>query len=269
MRLPALAALALFTTLAPEALADENVRACIAASTEGQTLRNQGSLLAAREAMIACAKDACPAIVRSHCAGWLSEIEAAIPRLVVRAEDAQGNDAPLANLTIDGKPAKLDGQPVRLDPGTHVVVIDDGKGLRREERVLLVQGESSRIVTLRLPEAAKASPPGGGVPLGAWVLGGAGVALLGGATYFGFAAKSELDNLNATCAPRCTNTQTQSGRTDAAFFDGFLAAGGAAVVGAVLWAVAFPSRPEPGAASFSFGVAPVARGAITGIRLRY
>jgi len=274
MRPLALAAFAWVTVAAPLARADDTVRACISASTEGQGLRNRGSLIAAREEMITCARDACPAIVRTHCATWLSEIEAAIPRLVVRAEDAQGLDATTVTLTIDGKPSKLDGQAVRLDPGAHMVVIDDGKGLRREERVLLVQGESSRIVTLRLPAAPKPVTPatsssGGGIPLGAWVLGGAGLALLGGATYFGIAAKSELDDLKGLCSPHCTSSQTQTGRTDALLFDGFLASGAAVLVGAVVWALAFPSRADTPTTALQFGIAPTAHGAVTGLRFTY
>src|ERR1700678_4573205 len=110
----ALAALAAGCTLGHAAKADDTVRVCIAASTDGQTLRKQGRLLAAREEMIACARDACPPIVRSHCARWLSEVDAATPSVVVRAEDPAGADVMGARLFIDGRPGKLDGQAVRL-----------------------------------------------------------------------------------------------------------------------------------------------------------
>jgi hypothetical protein len=130
------AALAALSTLAPSprALADgpggELVRACIASSTNGQTLRNQGKLVAARDEMIACARDACPAIVRSHCARWLTEIDAAIPSVVVRAVDASGADMIGAKLAIDGRAVKLDGQAVRLDPGPHTVAIESDRSRR-------------------------------------------------------------------------------------------------------------------------------------------
>jgi hypothetical protein len=255
----ALVTLAALATFSHEVKADENVRACIAASTEGQTLRRQGKLLAAREQMIACARDACPGIVRSSCARWLAEVDATVPSVVVRAENAAGEDVIGATFTIDGRAKRLDGQPVRLDPGEHVVVVVDsaGTGVRKEMRVLLAEGEKTRLVTLRFaspvrvdastttPTATTTSPAPSharAVPAGAWVLGGAGIVALGAATYFGVTASHDLSDLQSTCSPHCTDAQAQPGRTNAALFDVFLAAGGAAVAGAIVWGLAFPSH---------------------------
>lgn len=277
----ALAALATLGALAPSARAEDTIRACIAASTDGQTLRTQGKLLAARDQMIACARDACPSIVRSHCARWLSEVEAKIPSVVVRAADAAGADAIGARLRIDGRPGKLDGQPVRLDPGEHTVAIENDRGGRKEERVLLVEGESTRLVTLRFPPAASAPPPKElspaiaetgrprRVPPGAWILGGVGLLALGGATYFGLAANGDLDTLKASCSPHCSDAQTQPGRTDALVFDLLLGAGAAAIVGALVWGLAFPAYAARPAAALRFELRPVAGGAITGVTFSY
>src|SRR5258708_17774735 len=75
---------------------------CIAASTEGQTLRKDEKLLEARDQILVCARDVCPGIVKSHCARWLTEIEEQIPSIVVRAQNAAGADLTDARLTIDG-----------------------------------------------------------------------------------------------------------------------------------------------------------------------
>jgi hypothetical protein len=279
--------LAAFAALAalPSAKAEDTVRACIAASTDGQTFRKQGKLLAAREQMIACARDACPPIVRSHCARWLSEVDAAIPSVVVRAADATGADAIGARLSIDGRPGKLDGQPVRLDPGEHTVAIENETGARKEERVLLVEGESARLVALRFPSpsptptrgALSQEPPPRGeistasrrVPAGAWVLGGVGVVALGGALYFGLTANSDLNSLKATCSPHCAESQTQPGRTDAAVFDVLLGTGAAALVGALVWGLAFPSHPARSASAPRFELRPLAGGAFTALTFSY
>jgi hypothetical protein len=280
----ALVGLVALAAFAPAAKADDTVRVCIAASTDGQTLRKQGKLLAAREQMIACARDACPAIVRSHCARWLSEVDAATPSVVVRAEDATGADVMGARLLIDGKPAKLDGQVVQLDPGAHTVSIENDHGARKEERVLLVEGEGSRRVTLRFPAPANApartgAPPAAlpaeshararHVPTGAWILGGVGVLALGGATYFAFAAKQQLNDLNGSCSPHCTDAQTQPGRSDALLFDLFLGVGAAAVAGALVWGLAFPSYAIAPASAARLEVRPVAGGALTALTLSY
>jgi hypothetical protein len=88
------------------------------------------------------------------------------------------------------------------------------------------------------------------------------VAALGTATYFGFAAKAQLDNLTAAsgCSPHCSDDQTRTGRADALAFDVLLAAGAAAAGAAVVWAVAFPSSVE---------VRPTAHGATASWTLRY
>ncbi len=277
--LAAFAALATLVSFAPGArAADDTVRACIAASTDGQTLRKQGKLLAAREQMIACARDACPAIVRSHCARWLSEVEAAIPSVVIRAEDASGRDVIGARLSIDGRAQKLDGHPVRLDPGAHTVTIEDDHGARKQETVLLAEGEASRVVTLRFARVASASeepaPPatspnrGRYVPAGAWILGGVGVVGIGVATYFGLSANGDLSTLKTSCSPHCTDAQTQPGRTDALLFGAFAAGGAAAIAGALVWGLAFPSHSSTTAGA-RVDVRPIANGAVTALTVTY
>lgn len=257
------------------AAGEDTVRACIAASTDGQTQHQQGKLLAAREDFLACARDACPAIVRSHCARWLAEIEQQIPSVVVRAQDAGGGDVLDAQVLIDGQHGKLDGQPVRLDPGDHTIVIETRSGARKQERVLLVAGEPTRVVTVRLPGRHDGPTPTPTLPqtpaptlshhvaTGAWILGGAGVAVLGVATYFGFAAASQLSTLQNRCSPHCLDAQTQTGRHDALAFQVLLGVGGAAVGAAAVWALVFPTTGP------AVDVRPVSGGLLTSVTVRY
>jgi len=261
--LPGLAALA----AAGSARADDTVRTCIDASTAGQTLRQQGRLLDARSRMIACSRDACPGIVRSHCARWLGEIDNRIPSIVVRGQDAAGKDLVDARVVIDGKPGKMDGLAVPLDPGEHVVSVESRAG-REEERVILIEGEASRLVMLRVGGTARAASPAPTVaratrvPLGAWILGGAGIAALGVATYFGVAANGQLEDLKSECSPSCTPAQTQPGRTDALVFYSLLGGGAAAIGAALVWALAFPAAP-------AVEVQSVARGAVGSLALPF
>ena len=255
-------------TISP-ARASDAVRACIDASTAGQTLRQQGRLLEARDRMIVCAQDACPTVVRSHCARWLGEIDNRIPSVIVRVQDPRDTDVLDARLAIDGKPRPLDGRAVPLDPGQHLVAIDRG-AQHQEERVILVEGEASRLVMLRLgsgaavvalPEAPS-SRRATHVPLGAWILGATGIATLGVATYFGLAANQQLQDLKSSCSPHCTDAQTRPGRADSVVFDTLLGVGGAGLAVAVVWALAFP-------AASGVAVQPVARGAVASFTLRY
>jgi hypothetical protein len=279
--LPAAAAIAcagfLLWSAAP-ARADDGVRACIDASTAGQTQRNAGKLLESRQAMIACARDACPTIVRSHCAKWLTEVESMIPSIVVRVQDASGADAVDARVLVDGTPTKLDGKPVLLDPGDHVVAVEVGGGPPADAHVLLVAGDHARLVTLRLHAGAGAASasrePGATqvshhVPAGAWVLGAAGLVALGTGAYFVSATSDQLSHLQRTCSPFCTDAQTQPGRTDALLADVLLTSGGVAVAAAILWAAVFPASSQSTAGSAMVQMAPIPGGAMTALTLRY
>jgi hypothetical protein len=262
------AAAAISFSLATPARADDRVQVCIDASTQGQTLRQQGHLLSARDQMIACANDACPKIVRSHCARWLGELDDRIPSVIVRAQDASGTDLVDAHVLIDGKVVKIDGRAIPLDPGEHVVSLDSGAA-HKEEHVILIEGEASRLVEMRLGAPASATKPvdlpppaatSTRVPTAAWILGGVGLVALGGATYFGFAAKGQLDDLNTSCTPHCVDSQTQTGRHDALAFDVLAGVGGVAIGAALVWALAFPTNVE---------IEPVSRGALAAWTLRY
>src|ERR1700685_1640160 len=71
---------------------------CIAASEAGPAQKLRGSLRGAREPLLICARDGCPAIVRQDCTQWLTEIIAALPSVVVGARDWQGHD--LVDVTV-------------------------------------------------------------------------------------------------------------------------------------------------------------------------
>ncbi len=288
MKLAVVAASSLLLAFALEntTRAADTVAACISASTDGQTLRKEGKLLAAREQLLACARPACPAVIRSHCVRWAAEMDPLIPSIVVRAQDPHGVDLIDARVAIDGKAAKLDGNPVQLDPGGHTVVVEKHEGGAKEQKIMLASGEHARLVVVRFEPSAPAPPsphvasaepapdePTHRIPAGVWVLGGAGLAVAGGGVYFIVTAISDRNQLAATCAPNCTNAQTQPGRTDVLVADILFGVGGAAVVGALIWAVAAPDTADvaPPIAKWlpRFDVHPVTGGAMTGLTFRW
>lgn len=262
--------------LAPlTANAQDVKRECVEASTVGQTSRDAGQLLKAREQFLVCGRDACPGVVRSSCQRWLAEVEEQTPSVVVRVADAEGGDITEGTAMIDGVEHPLDGKPVLLDPGKHVVAVTAHDGARIEKKLLLATGEKSRLVEVRLAAThpSAQSNPGGAVsettpgpaearaiPTGAWVLGGVTVVALGSFGFFGLSARSELDKLKKACSPSCTEEQTKTGRTDALVADISLGVGAAALVGAITWAlVARPSSPEATRAAH-LSVVPLERG---------
>jgi hypothetical protein len=282
---------------AADSSAGDSKLECISAATAGQTARADGKLLQAREELLTCARDVCPGIVKSHCARWLDELGERIPSIVVRAQDSAGGDVFDARLSIDGRPGRLDGHPVELDPGDHVVAVETASGVHVQGKVLLAEGEKARVIVLQVPVASEQSTvrtvttpnvvpqrvprivavePAArvrqsGIPLGAWVLGAVGVAAGGAGIYFGVQTQSLVDSLRrpppAGCEPSCTSSQTQPARTEAVLMTVSIGVAGAALGGAVLWALLAQGPAAP--AATSLGVQPVAGGAVATVTGRY
>jgi hypothetical protein len=275
------------TMVAPTARAgDDAKRACVAASTDAQTLRHEDKLLAARDELHVCASDPCPEVVKSRCTHWLTEVEAQIPSVIVRAKDAAGGDVLDADVSIDGHASRL-GRPETLDPGEHVVLVKRAGGDSKEERFLLVDGERARVLTVNLFHAAPAVVPvaptptpavapaqadahAGRIPLGTWVLGGLGLVAFAGSAIFYAEAANDYGKLS-TCSPNCSDAQTQSVRTNEVGSGVALGVGIAAVVGAVTWALLSPSAKgtKPLAYAPIVEVRPTTGGALTTIGVRY
>jgi len=254
------------------ARADDVKRECVDAATMGQTKRDDGKLLAARDQMLRCSRDECT-VVKAFCARWLTEIEAQIPSVVVRVVDVDGTDRTDAKATIDGRAVKLDGKPLSLDPGEHMLVVEAPESPRKEQKVLLVDREKSRLLNVQMPSKRKlqqqaveshtsSSAGKGGTPSGVWIVGGLGVAALGTGAVFGYMAKKELTHLQDDCSPNCADSRTKPGRTDALIADISFGIGTAAVIAAIVWFAASPSSESTShkASLPRFDVAPTANG---------
>src|SRR5262245_49024443 len=102
--------------------ADEKL-ACVTAAETAQQQRSANKLRQARASLHICARDVCPAVVRSDCTQWLAEVEASVPTIVLRAQDPRGADLTDVKVQLDGAPIadKIDGLPIEVDPGQHVL----------------------------------------------------------------------------------------------------------------------------------------------------
>lgn len=254
---------------APSSARADDKAACVAASEDAQQLRSEGKLLDAREKLLACVRDACPAIVRKDCSDWLGEVDRSIPSVVPSAKDAGGHDVVAAQMFVDGRKvaAHLDGRAVAIDPGAHVLRFDAATGQSVEERVIVREGERNRpIIVLLGPSGAggthRAAATDGaakgrtGVSVASIVLAGVGVAALGSFAYFGVTGRSKVDDLRATCAPNCSATDVDAARTKLIVADVSLGVG---VVSLAVAAVLYFTRSDGDAAS--------ARGGLGGMRV--
>jgi len=248
--------------------ADATSLACIRSADEGQSARDQGKLLRARELFAACSARECPAVLRRDCARWAEEAKQATPSVVVVARDANGRDVVDARASIDGQPrqSRLDGTLIELDPGAHVVRVDMANRPPVEVRVVFGSGEKNRTIVLTLanaPEAPKAPPvappkpatapepppaPSRGLPAATYVFGAVGLVALGSFGYFGLRGKSDADHLRSTCVPGCDTSDVDAVHTKLLVADVSLGVGLVSLAAATFFALS-RGRPSPSPAS--------------------
>jgi hypothetical protein len=196
----------------------DDKQACLQAFDEGQQLRIDGKLQAARDRLLFCGSDRCPPLVRQDCTQWTTEVMRAMPTVVFGARDAGGHDVPGVRVLVDGVQVadQLDGKSVSIDPGMHTVRFESPSMPAVEQQVLVRAGEKDRPVAVVFPASdVRPSPASGSTsassatdrdvvgapgpsPL-AWVFGGLGVVALGGALALELSVRSDADKLRASC----------------------------------------------------------------------
>jgi hypothetical protein len=217
---------------ATPARADER-KACIAAADAGQTLRDQGKLVAARQSFVSCAGAACPTMVATQCATWLAEVTREIPTVIFRATAGSGADLIGAQVSIDDAPAPIavDGRAVPIDPGIHrlrfrhageadirqEVVIRAGEKLRPVEvrfNAMAAAGDAEARPSVEAPPATpapeKEEPAGFRFPLVAGLSLGVGAASFVAMGVLVGSASSDVNHLRATCAGSCSPADVNS-----------------------------------------------------------
>jgi hypothetical protein len=149
------AGVALFL-LAPLAHADMSTDQCIKSNAEGQALRLDGKLAAARTQLETCVDPSCPKLVREDCAARLGALLRAQPAIAFDVKDAMGAAVPGLSISVDGQPVATD-RPLRLDPGAHAFTFA-ARGWRNvKRRFELKEGETDRHESIVL-EVAPAEP---------------------------------------------------------------------------------------------------------------
>jgi len=261
---------------------------CLAASDQGQNLRDSGKYSGAREAFQTCSRDVCPAIVRRDCLRWLADLENTMPSVVVSAKDDKGNDLVDVTVTVDGKPlvAKLDGKPILVDPGDHVFRYEAAGYPAVEGHVLVHAGEKSRVLDVQFgggagagaaagagatPPPAQATPeaPHSGSIVPAAIFGGVAVVAFASEAVFGLSGLSQRssDLSSGGCAPSCSASEKSSIQTKFLIADISMGVG---IVSAAAAAYLFFTRgsSEPAAQtapSARVDVLPVLGGAAAGV----
>src|SRR5262245_42113142 len=88
------AAAAMLLALPAAARADEPVdkQACLQSYEKAQVHMGDHKLSLARAALVICTNDACPALLRKDCLGWMHDLDAQQPTLAFRVVDEHDRD---------------------------------------------------------------------------------------------------------------------------------------------------------------------------------
>jgi len=273
---------ALLTTIAASAVAGapdpkSSKKQCIADNESAQALRDEHKLRRARELFLACAADACPAVIRKDCAASALDLEKRIPTLVIRAKDEAGADLVAVKVSIDDdvELTTLDGKSIAIDPGVHRVQLEAAGFPVKEQQLVVSEGDKDRTLLVTFarerpaPPPVKAnppappSPPARTVPTAAWLLGGAGVAALGvGGVLYGLGLSQRSREIDAGCATRDACDDAKSSiRTKLIVGDVLVGLGVVSVIGSVVWAYSATRAPAEGP-KHALDVQPVKGGAV-------
>jgi hypothetical protein len=190
--------------------------ACVSALDDAQSQKSSRRLRDARASFVACSSEACPGVVREDCARSLLELDQNIPSVVLSAT-VDGQDAIDARVLLDGTlaPFALDGRALVLDPGAHLARFERAGSAPVEVRFVAREGEKNRTVSAAfvLPRSVPSASPqlikqeGRGWPVLPVVLGGVGLAAIGGGVFMRMSAATDADRLQSSCAPTCDSSE--------------------------------------------------------------
>ncbi|WP_438011768.1 hypothetical protein WME89_25865 [Sorangium sp. So ce321] len=240
---------------APEQGAESAVAQCVAAHAEVQKLRKSHQLIEAGRALKGCARSECPAPVLRDCGAWLDELEQVTPSVVFNVTSA-GEQVVGSRILVDGQPVELSssGAPLRLDPGKHTYRVEHDGYRPVSRELILFEGQRFLQLSVALEPLADAPDPKPQapametyrpVPALTYVLAGVGVAGAASFAVWGTVGRSEQDDLEQTCRPRCRDSDLAGVRTKYLIADISLGVGAAAFVGAALTYLLRPTKERP------------------------
>lgn len=258
---------------------------CAADHSQAQSLKLDGKLIAARECLVACSAEECPAVLRKECSEMLPEIDRAIPSIVIVARTPTGDETSAVKVSIDGAPVldRIDGKSLAIDPGVRKLRLELA-GARPIERELMVrEGDKARVVEFRFESTAPAASassasasssapapsapsPHRPIPVAVYALGGAGIAAVGAFAVFALSGRSQENELrDRGCEPYCPKSETDEVKQKYLIGDIFLAVG-LVSAGAATWL--YLKRPEvkdESSSALRWTVGPTRGGAFTGL----
>jgi hypothetical protein len=132
-------------------LSDAERQACVDAYSKGQTHKMLGNLRAARNSVQLCTITKCGRLA-PECASMERELVAAIPTLLVRVRDHEGNDVADAQVIIGGRVIDFSaGLAVEMNPGNYLLVVQRPGAEPINQSFVLVAREKNRLLEATFP----------------------------------------------------------------------------------------------------------------------
>jgi hypothetical protein len=262
--------------------------ACIAAFDQAQRDSAASKLLSSQKELLQCSRPACGNALMGECTQMYTEIERALPSVVLSAHDeALDIDLTAVQVTLDGRPfaRSLDGRPLPLDPGEYVFTFTAPGYPPITRSAVIGTGDKYRLINVVFPASdaslapvtrstgatpsATARAPERGVPVMTYVLGGVGVAGVGTFGALRIIANGDFDALKKGCAPTCPASDVASVRQKYVLSNAALGVGAGALLGAVLWYVFDSGAGVRAEAGVSTGLELARGGALASARGRF
>jgi hypothetical protein len=258
----------------------DDTKDCVDAFDKGQQFQKRNKLQSAHLVLLVCAREVCPGLVRKDCADLVTQIDAAMPSIILAAKDGSGNDLITVKVEIDGEPGptQLDGKAIELDPGVHSLHFATQGAAPVVKQVIVKEGQKNQEVAVSFPDL---NPPPKPVntgtsmaerppqKLGTWQWAGIGVAGAGAlgvgvGSVFGVMTSSQWNAaqrdcpVSVGCLPGSKAYQEKGTANDFATVStaAFIAGGALVAAGAAIYFFA-PSKK-----AISAAIAPGLSGAI-------
>ena len=190
---------------------------CTASYERAQELRLDGDLVGARQQLQGCSQASCAVFMQQDCARWLSEVETALPTVVLTAKDDSGRHLTAVRVTMDGTilATRLDGRSLSVNPGSHKLSFETDGMPAVPVDLFVSEGQKNQLVEVTFHAPVRDSEPPqpqektSRVP--AYVLGSLGLVGLAGFGIFALSGtNAEADLRDSACAQTktCTDAQT-------------------------------------------------------------
>lgn len=189
---------------------------CLAAYEQGQRLRLKHALREAKAELLLCARAPCPENFRPECVQWFDQVEQQLPSVIIQVagEPALTDVRVLVDDVAIAE--RLDGVAIEVDPGEHVFRFEPKGAVPQEQKVLIIEGQKGRVLTVDLsarqaaglPQALHDTPaqphqtPAQHRSLTPWIFTGVSGLALASFAYFGATGLSRRNDLDA-CTPYC------------------------------------------------------------------